>query len=216
MRRNDSSVSQGSAGGDAPAPARQRPSLKLAPRTKPVDESAGGQTKASIFGGARPRDESKFVEKKESSVDDAAVKEATGSMKSMNVKDESGDATKVEATDAKTSEPSEKQPPRRQDSKTGGRGGRKDGRRDNTRKSGKDGDRRGGGRGDKNRGRGEGGRNNGKRNATKSNGDSSEKPQSSLAVAAASGTAAAQTETKKAPPKKTNSFAAFMDDSDED
>ncbi|KAL7492135.1 hypothetical protein ACHAWT_001334 [Skeletonema menzelii] len=219
MRRNDSSVSQGSAGGGGgDAPPRQRPSLKLAPRTKPVDEQPdGGSTKASIFGGARPRDESKFLEKKESSVDDAAVKEATGSMKSMNVKDESGDGKKdsTEAADTKTSEPSEKQPPRRQESKTGGRGGRKDGRRESTRKSGKDGERRGGGRGDKNRGRGEGGRN-GKRNSTKSNGDSNEKPQSSLAAAAASGTVAAQAETKKAPPKKTNSFAAFMDDSDED
>jgi len=224
IRRNDSSVSQGSiGGGGGDAPARQRPSLKLAPRTKPVEKPDGG-AQTSIFGGARPRDESKFVEKKESSVADSAVKEATGSMNAINVKDESGDAAKdsVEAADVKTSEPSEKQPPRRQDSKTGGRGGRKDnnGRRDSARKSGKDGERRGGGRGDKNRGRGEGGRN-GKRNSTKSNAESTEKPQSSLAAAAATGTAAApaalpvQTETKKGP-KKSNSFAAFMDDSDED
>jgi hypothetical protein len=228
IKRNDSSVSQGSmGGGGGDASARQRPSLKLAPRTKPVEKEEGGTTQSSIFGGAKPRDESKFLEKKESSVD-AAVKETTGSMKAMNVSDESGDANKdsIEAADVKTSEPSEKQPPRRQDSKAGGRGGRKDnnGRRDSTRKPGKDGERRGGGgggRGDKSRGRGEGGRN-GKRNSTKSNGDSNEKTQSSLAAAAAAGastpaiTMPVQTETKKGPPKKTNSFAAFMDDSDED
>lgn len=227
IKRNDSSVSQGSmGGGGGDASARQRPSLKLAPRTKPVEKEEGGTTQSSIFGGAKPRDESKFLEKKESSVD-AAVKETTGSMKAMNVSDESGDANKdsIEAADVKTSEPSEKQPPRRQDSKAGGRGGRKDnnGRRDSTRKPGKDGERRGGGggRGDKSRGRGEGGRN-GKRNSTKSNGDSNEKTQSSLAAAAAAGastpaiTMPVQTEAKKGPPKKTNSFAAFMDDSDED
>ena len=226
IKRNDSSLSQGSGGmggggGGGDASARQRPSLKLAPRTKPV-EKAGGAIQASIFGGAKPRDESKFVEKKESN--DAEVKEATGSLKAMNVSDESGDANKdsTETVDAKASEPNEKQPPRRQDSKAGGRGGRKDnnGRRDSTRKSGRDGERRGGGRGDKNRGRGEGGRN-GKRNSTKSNnGDSNDKSQSSLAAAAAAGKSTpaipVQTEAKRAPPKKINSFAAFMDDSDED
>lgn len=228
MKRNDSSASQGSGGmggGGGDTAARQRPSLKLAPRTKPVEKEEGGTTQSSIFGGAKPRDESKFLEKKDSSVD-AAVKDSTGSMKAMNVSDESGDANKdsIEAADATTSEPSEKQPHRRQDSKAGGRGGRKDnnGRRDSTRKSGKDGERGrggGGGRGEKGRGRGEGGRN-GKRNSTKSNGDSNDKTQSSLAAAAAAGASTptpmpVQTE-KKGPPKKTNSFAAFMDDSDED
>ena len=110
----------------------------------------------------------------------------------------------------------------RQDSKTGGRGGRKDnnGRRDSARKSGRGGDR--GGRGDKNRsGRGDG--KNGKRNSTKSNSDnknSDKTTQSFLAAAAAAGSATpmpVKTEVaNKGPPKKTNSFAAFMDDSDED
>ena len=238
LRRNDSSASQGSgiggvaAGGDASA--RQRPSLKLAPRTKPLENTEGGSTsQSSIFGGAKPRDESKFLEKKQSdlNVEDVAIKEATSSMGSMDVnKNEAGDARKNsnETADTKRNEQSDKQTPRRQDSKAGGRGGGKkesNGRRDITRKSGRGGGGErgsvgGSGRGEKNRGRGEGGRN-GKRNSTKSYADNN--GVSSLAAAASAGSSSptppvmpVKTEPTKVPPKKSNSFAAFMDDSDED
>ncbi|KAL7452289.1 hypothetical protein ACHAWC_004019 [Mediolabrus comicus] len=230
IRRNDSTTSQGSIGmgGGGDASARQRPSLKLAPRTKPLEKTEGSTSQSSIFGGAKPRDESAFLEKKQPDLkaENTSVKETTASMGAMDVNKSngSGDASKNgdEATDVKVKEPTEKQPPRRQDSKAGGRGGRKDnnGRRDSTRKSGRGGDR--GGRGDKNRsGRGDG--RNGKRNSTKSNSDNKNNDkttQSSLAAAAAAGSSVpmpVKTEvTNKGPPKKTNSFAAFMDDSDED
>jgi RNA recognition motif-containing protein len=229
IRRNDSTTSQGSSGmgggGGGDSSARQRPSLKLAPRTKPLEKTEGSTSQSSIFGGAKPRDESAFLEKKQSDLkaENTSVKETTASMGAMDVNKSngSGDVSKNgdEATDVKK-EPTEKQPPRRQDSKAGGRGGRKDnnGRRDSTRKSGRGGDR--GGRGDKNRsGRGDG--KNGKRNSTKSNSDNNKNndktTQSSLAAAAAAGSMPVKTEvTNKGPPKKTNSFAAFMDDSDED
>ncbi len=68
MRRADSSASQGSRGVEDAAPAadaatKQRPSLKLSARTKPLGNalSSTTTTQSSIFGNAKPRDETKFV-----------------------------------------------------------------------------------------------------------------------------------------------------------
>mmetsp|Transcript_9097 Transcript_9097/g.9980 ORF Transcript_9097/g.9980 Transcript_9097/m.9980 type:complete len:417 (-) Transcript_9097:199-1449(-) len=51
-------------GGDAHPPAA-RPTLKLAPRSKPVDGAGKSSGSASIFGSARPRDEGKWRKKNE-------------------------------------------------------------------------------------------------------------------------------------------------------
>jgi len=53
---------------DAPA---QRPSLKLQPRTKPVEEKGDSESgsSANIFGGAKPRDEQTWQERRKSEQD---------------------------------------------------------------------------------------------------------------------------------------------------
>ena len=54
---------------------KKRPRLKLAPRTvkDPVNEVADKTQQLSIFGGAKPRDESKYEVKKDNTADDAAA-----------------------------------------------------------------------------------------------------------------------------------------------
>jgi len=57
-------------GGDAAVP-QQRPSLKLTPRTKPVDDSKNSmsQSASNIFGGAKPRDETTWQSRRKSEHD---------------------------------------------------------------------------------------------------------------------------------------------------
>lgn len=57
-RRNN-----GNSGG-GPAPPGERPSLKLAPRTKKVEDAIDGQGSANIFGGAKARDAQAWEEKR--------------------------------------------------------------------------------------------------------------------------------------------------------
>ena len=97
MRRADSSASQGSRGEEDAAPAadtatKQRPSLKLLARTKPLDNalSSTATTQSSIFGGAKPRDETKFVA--------AATAEAAVETKTVTVNDTSKNLTSGVAT----------------------------------------------------------------------------------------------------------------------
>lgn len=291
MRRADSSASQGSRGVEDAAPAtdaatKQRPSLKLLARTKPLDNaSSTATTQSSIFGRAKPRDETKFVA--------AATAEATVETKTVAANDTSKDLTsgvaKMEITkshvtapasdhavgnsksidnngskgmeasapekDDNTAEPSKHNIERKDSRGGGGRGGggrgrggdknrengdrKREGRRDSTRRPSR-GVRVGGGRGRAgSEGRGEGrnttsesrnsksakngsGTTSGKSNAGSGKGKSA--GVSSLAAAAAAGevnpnslpTMLTTNETKKGPPKKVNSFAAFMDDSDSD
>lgn len=54
----------GGGGGGPPPPTGQRPSLKLAPRTKPIEGNSGSQS--NIFGGAKPRDEQTWQERRKS------------------------------------------------------------------------------------------------------------------------------------------------------
>jgi hypothetical protein len=293
MRRADSSVSQGSRGAEDAAPTadaatKQRPSLKLLARTKPLDNAlpCTATTQSSIFGGAKPRDETKFVavaaevavETKTVAANDTSKdltsgvakmeisksyvtaptsdRHAVGNSKSIDNNGSKGsEATAAPApeNDEKednTAEPSKNSIERKDSRGGGGRGGggrgrgggknrengngKQEGRRDSTRRPAR-GERVAGGRGrGGSEGRGEG-RNNTSvsRNSksTKNGTDStSEKGKgksggvSSLGAAAGAGevnpnslpTMPTANETKKGPPKKVNSFAAFMDDSDSD
>lgn len=232
MKRSDSSASAGSTA------AAERPSLKLAPRTKPVEDNSGG-SRPSIFGDAKPRDEKEIEEKRAT---EAAIKNVTRSMSDLEVVKESngvGDGKEEDTNgdlDVKADDKTEKKDDtssrenksfNRKSSRGAGRGGdrpernnsdRKQDRRKSGRGEGR-GEGRGGGRGDR-RNSERGGKNNGqlgKRNSVKAkNGDAAKDgkgaPVSSLAAAAAM---PVKQETK-APPKKANSFAAFMDDSDEE
>ena len=215
MKRSDSSASAGSAS--------QRPSLKLAPRTKPLEESGSG-SRSSIFGDAKPRDEKEFEDKKaaEAAEKEEGLKKVTSSMSDLEVVKETNGTDEKDASDAKDGEKSEKtgesKTLNRKPSRGAGRGGdrpeRNNGdRRRDGRKSGRGEGR--GGRGDRRNsergGRGE----SGKRPSVKSNGDAAkdgEAPVSSLAAAAAMPVK----QESKAPPKKANSFAAFMDSDDEE
>ena len=240
IKRSDSAASTGS---DAVAAGqgRQRPSLKLAPRTKPLEEGNVG-SRSSIFGEAKPRDEKEFEEKKTAvpTEKEEGVKKVTTSMSDLEVVQETSNGTndgsndKHDATEVKeqggiekNSEASSGQNKSsiRKPSRGAGRGGDRpersnsDRKRDG-RKSGR-GEGRGGGRGDK-RNSERGGRNNGRESGTRSsgkatNGDAAKDgdgaaPVSSLAAAAAM----PAKQESKARPKKTNSFAAFMDDSDDE
>jgi hypothetical protein len=220
---------------------RQRPSLKLAPRTKPLEEDTGG-SRSSIFGDAKPRDEKEFEEKKaaEAAEKDEGLKKVTSSMSDLEVvKESNGNDAKEERNeeaapsdaqgDEKTEKQSETSPDRtkalhRKTSRGGGRGGDRpernnsDRKRDG-RKPGRGEGRGGAGRGDKRnseRGGRSSGKDSGKRPSVKAtNGDAAKvgdaEPVSSLAAAAMP-----VKQESKAPPKKTNSFAAFMDDSDDE
>ncbi|GKZ00056.1 hypothetical protein MPSEU_000959000 [Mayamaea pseudoterrestris] len=48
---------------DAAPPAGPRPQLKLLPRTKPVESTVSGGSQSTLFGGAKPRDESSWQKK---------------------------------------------------------------------------------------------------------------------------------------------------------
>mmetsp|Transcript_26388 Transcript_26388/g.56110 ORF Transcript_26388/g.56110 Transcript_26388/m.56110 type:complete len:651 (-) Transcript_26388:202-2154(-) len=106
MKRTDSGASYGSnmgagMGGEKAIPAgapRQRPSLKLLARSKPLEEaSAGGGTpQSSIFGGAKPRDEMKIITEKKASKNDVtkdntvkedSTKDVTSSTAAKDIKD---------------------------------------------------------------------------------------------------------------------------------
>lgn len=101
MRRHSSHVSTGmtraasqgsvsGSGGDNAAsggPPKQRPSLKLAPRTKPLDETKTSGATSSIFGGAKPRDEKEWVNKKSVGSENAGGN-VTSAMASLEVKDD--------------------------------------------------------------------------------------------------------------------------------
>lgn len=217
MARSDSSASAGSMS--------QRPSLKLAPRTKPLEES-GGSSRSSIFGDAKPRDEKEFEEKKaaEAAEKEERLKKVTSSMGDLEVVNETNGIDEKDTDDKDGDKPEksgETKTLNRKPSRGAGRGGDRpernnsDRRRDG-RKSGR-GEGRGegrGGRGDRRnseRGGRTSGKESGKRPSAKSSGKSGEVV-SSLAAAAAM---PVKQETK-APPKKINSFAAFLDDSDED
>lgn len=230
MKRSDSSASAGS------AVAAERPSLKLAPRTKPVEDNNSGGSSTSIFGEAKPRDEKEIEEKK------AAVKNVTRSMSELEVVKESngvGDG-KEEGTNAglnakdedkteKKDEPSlrEIKSFNRKPSRGAGRGGdrpernnsdRKQDRRKSGRGEGR-GEGRGGGRGDGRnsvRGGKNNGRESGKRNSAKARNDDSAKDGSEAPVSSLTAAAMPVKQENKAPPKKANSFAAFMDDSDDE
>ena len=265
IKRHDSSASHGSGmsgsatgGGEG----RQRPSLKLLARTKPVENT--GTAQSSIFGGAKPRDESKFIEKKPSKDD------VTSAMEKLDVKENGaddntpgdnetpktilekphessndGNQNEEEAGPDTDNKPSDarKQNFDRKDSKGSGRGGRGGGRREGSgRNKGENGDgrKKEGGRRDSTRKSGRGGRGGGKRENSdrgggkdnrgskskngnregkdnvKADGGGGDDSKSSLAAAAAGMPTMPVKETKKVPPKKANSFAAFMDDSDED
>ena len=237
INRSDSTASTGSTGGQA----RQRPSLKLAPRTKPLEENAGG-SRSSIFGDAKPRDEKEFEEKKaaEAARKDDGMKKVTNSMSDLEVvKESNGTNGANENVDeqhgpavAKDGVKTEKQGEtssnqtktlNRKSSRGAGRGGDKternnsDRKRDG-RKSGR-GEGRGGGRGGDKRNNERNGRNNGKESgkrpsvkATNNSDSTKDAPVSSLAAAAAMPVK----QEAKAPPKKANSFAALLDDSDEE
>lgn len=277
MKRTDSAVSAGGGGLIVPnSPAKQRPSLKLAPRTKPLEDGNGSASRSSIFGDAKPRDETKFEEKKAAAeaaatADVAQIREehvvesVTALLGVMEVKEESSESKKgpneeADASDSKEEDKNTKdKSAEKQDEFTSistkaldrktsrgassrgpsGRGGdrnkdsedrnnRKDGRRDisGRRPFGRGEGRGGGGRGDRPRNTDRGGRNTtreaGKRpsaSTTKaSNGDTAKVggelvPTTSLSVAAA---AVPLKKESKAPPKKANSFAAFMDESDDE
>ena len=88
----------GGVGGDASAPFKQRPSLKLAPRTKPLDDASKNDSsvtssKASIFGGAKPRDETEYEKRKSMLKIESEVNDATSSVAALEVNDsdENGD-----------------------------------------------------------------------------------------------------------------------------
>lgn len=115
MRRGDSSLSShgsgthlggsvpggpgGNSSGGAP---RQRPSLKLSARTKPLEDAGPSKSQSSIFGGAKPRDESKHVvEKKQAEQEelassttkeeeDVATKDVTSGMEKMEILNKPG------------------------------------------------------------------------------------------------------------------------------
>ncbi|KAL7513288.1 hypothetical protein ACHAXN_010380 [Cyclotella atomus] len=224
MKRSDSAASTGSAS--------QRPSLKLAPRTKPLDGSSSA-SRSSIFGDAKPVDVKEVVEKNaaENTEKDDGLKKVTSSMSDLEVVKETtadhkeGAAEITAPPDAKDGGKNERSGDKtlnRKSSRGPGRGGDKPERNNSDRR--RDGRKPGrsegrGGRGDNKRNSERGGRTNGKesgkRPSVKSNGDAAkqgEAPVSSLAAAAAM---PVKQETK-APPKKTNSFAAFMDDSDDE
>ncbi len=61
---NSSGIGLGGDGG-APAPPTERRSLKLAPRTKPVEDNVRSTSNSSIFGSAKPRDEDTWRQKKQ-------------------------------------------------------------------------------------------------------------------------------------------------------
>eukprot|EP00804_Cyclotella_cryptica_P005505 CCRYP_003028-RA/>CCRYP_003028-RA protein AED:0.27 eAED:0.27 QI:238/1/1/1/1/1/3/156/552 len=116
MKRTDSAASTGAAGVAVPnSPVRQRPSLKLAPRTKPLEEGNASASRSSIFGDAKPRDESKFEEKKAvaagvvaasasvtQAIEENVVENLTASMGAMEVKKESNESKEdtIEKADA--------------------------------------------------------------------------------------------------------------------
>lgn len=268
-RRADSSSSHGglggapATGGDVPnSPARQRPSLKLVPRTKPLENAAGSTTGSSIFGGAKPRDESKFIEKKEPA-SEKDVGEVTSAMDKVDVKEsdkpkeDSTPAVDTAATsngdapssknDSKTSTDNDKAEKltessgqrrniERKPSRGEGRGRGRDGGERNDRRDGDGGRREGGIQRKPSRGEGRG-RGERTRNGERSGGvggggggrngkEAGRRGSSTTKPAVKDGDADAATSTtplplpvaaqSKAPPKKVNSFAAFMDDSDDE
>ncbi|KAL7518552.1 hypothetical protein ACHAWX_003369 [Stephanocyclus meneghinianus] len=118
MKRTDSAASAGGGGLVVPnSPAKQRPSLKLAPRTKPLEDGNESASRSSIFGDAKPRDETKFEEKKAAAEaaattdvtqirEEHIVESVTSSMGAMEVKEESSETKKganenAEASDSK-------------------------------------------------------------------------------------------------------------------
>lgn len=177
MRRVDSSASQGTRDAEDAAPAdvvtKQRPSLKLLARSKPLDNASSSAmtTQSSIFGGAKPRDESKFVAAQaEAAVETKAVddtrKDLASSVAKMVVSksdvsapvsdlavgnSNSLDNNGSEATEtlaALTPENNDKEPPKtnheRKDSRGGGgRGGSGRGRGGNRNRENGDGKREG-------------------------------------------------------------------------
>jgi len=192
-----SASSAGSSSDDKPA---QRPSLKLKPRTKPVEEGDLSGSQSNIFGGAKARDETSWKERRASE-----TKSATSTTSASGADAPGGDHA--------TGGADHKQPARRESGHNHkGRGGR--GR-------GEQGGRgREGGRGS-GRGRGEGGRGGGDSGGRGENrGTFREKKKSEKSNAPAPAPKPAPpAEPEKAPPKKptvTNAFAALAMDSDSD
>lgn len=73
-------ILDGTAPGSEGAVPQQRPSLKLTPRTKPVDDATNNsmsQSASNIFGGAKPRDETTWQSRRKSEhdLDQAAAKQ---------------------------------------------------------------------------------------------------------------------------------------------
>ncbi len=244
MKRSDSAASTGSGAGPN-SPARQRPSLKLAPRTIPLEEGKESASRSSIFGDAMPRDETKFEEKKAGEAasnqkEENSAEQITKPMSDLEVVKESagageGSSDANEKTDSGTKEEGKKSLDRKPSRGTSGRGegrGRgedrnnsdrkRDGKRDITARkpSGRGEGRGSGGRGDKSRNNERGGRGNtqsGKHSsasaAKSANGNAGKNDEVVVTGSAAVPPVKAES---KAPPKKTNSFAAFMDESDDE
>lgn len=170
-------------------PAAQRPSLKLKPRTKPVEDEDLSGSQSDIFGGAKARDETTWKERRISETKQAST--AAGS-------------------DGGDSATGDQKQHRRDSSHNKGRGGR--GRGEGGRGRGGEGG-RGRGRGEGGRG-GETNRGRNERGSFREK-KKSEKPH----APAPAPKPAPPPEPEKAPPKKptvTNAFAALAMDSDSD
>lgn len=141
MKRADSSASHGSSrdiggsvsggggGGDASGAPRQRPSLKLLARTKPLEESKATTSQSSIFGGAKPRDETKFIaekQKEEASKKEDSKKE-DAKKEDDAVKEVASGIDKVEILKNEAREKSIKEPKKIEEIEKEGYGEAKDG-----------------------------------------------------------------------------------------
>jgi hypothetical protein len=215
--------STGSIGNKDAAPS-QRPSLKLAPRTKPREEKGGSAS--NIFGGAKARDEQAWEKKRTPSKPEKAQTKATEKAPSKPEKA----APKAPQEDGGEKKDINKEgvgQERRKSAQSGGRGGRGRGGGGAGRGAGKDKEGRGGGKDKEGRGGGKDKDNNNHRKGSNARRASQkdkdqvspeEKAAAAAAAAAAAKPAAVPEPVKAAPaPKKevTNKFALLMDsDSD--
>lgn len=183
---------------DANGPPRERPSLKLAPRSKPVD--ADRSSSSNIFGGAKARDEQAWAKSRHQQKEDQKRKtpESPAVEEKKTIKNKDEDHNNKEDKNSSI---------RRESGRGAGRGGK--GRGNQHRNSNNAG--RGG---DSNHKRGAGKRqpNDKKNDKKKQPASSEEKALPAKAIAKPADAPSSNPEPKK--PK--NKFALLMDDSDSD